>query len=111
MSEPELDHPRIVRLPVLPETHRESINEFLSALADKIAKSLNDHRVAAMTDKSTRTSGYVLWLRHQLATIEWAAALNNSRRKAGTDGRDRHIGHDPRGTDGADAAIRTGEGS
>lgn len=75
------EHPPVVkRMPIFPDTHRASIDEYLTFLRDKIELSLNNHRVLAMQDKSARTTGMVRYLRNQLATLNWAIELNAMRR-------------------------------
>lgn len=75
------DFPIVKRMPTCPEAHRESIAEFLTHIRDKIERSLNDHRVQAMTDKSPRTVGMVKYQRTQLSVINWLLELNAMRRK------------------------------
>lgn len=71
----------VKRMPTCPESHRASIDEFLTHIRDKIERSLNDHRVLAMTDKSPRTVGMVKHLRNQLGTLNHLIYLNHIRRK------------------------------
>lgn len=76
---PELP-PVVKKMPTFPDTHRASIDEYLTFLRDRVERSLNDHRVAAMQDKSARTVGMVRYLRNQLSTLNWAIELNAMRR-------------------------------
>jgi hypothetical protein len=83
MEETTTENPTVKRLPTCPESHRESIDVFLVHMRDKIELALNDHRVAAMRDKSPRLVGMVKYLRSQLACLNWLIQTNAIRRKQG----------------------------
>lgn len=73
----------VKRIPTCPENHRASIAEFLEHFRDRVERSLNDHRVAAMSNKSPSLLGQIRYFRNQLSTINWLAEMNASRRKQG----------------------------
>jgi hypothetical protein len=77
----EVPRPKITRIPTCPESHRESIDEFLIHMRNRIEKSLNDQRVAAMTTRHKSAEGTISYLRYQLSTLNWLIQINQQRRK------------------------------
>lgn len=70
-----------VRLPVVPETHRASIHEFLEHFWNAVDRELNDHRALAFQYRTSAYDGRMAYLRHKKATIEHLIAMNDQRRK------------------------------
>lgn len=81
MSETNETHPRIKQMPTCPENHRESINEFLQYIRNRIELSLNDHRAELMHNKSPQLVGQVNHFRKYIQCINWLISLNDQRRK------------------------------
>jgi len=74
--------PVVKRIPTCPESHRESIDEFLHYMRGRIEKALNDTRIAAMMTRSPQAVTSINYQRSQLSCINWLISINQTRRKA-----------------------------
>lgn len=69
------------RLPLCPESHRESIEEFLKYFYDRTEKALNDYILITRTDRSSSAIGQCEHFRKLKQSLEWLRAMNAARRK------------------------------
>lgn len=76
----------VTKTPIPPATtsQQDAIDAFLRHYLERIEHSCNDHRVIAMTDRTPRLQGIILYQRHQMATLKTLIAANLSRAKRGT---------------------------
>lgn len=81
MSETEKSEPIVKKIPVCPESHRDSIEAFLEHLLTRIDRTVNDHRALAMIDRSDRTIGQLNHFKKYQQCIRWLLSLNETRRK------------------------------
>jgi hypothetical protein len=72
--------PHKKRLPPIPEAHRWAIEEFLDHVCDPLERRLNDLRAKQMTKYGSIDPQTIQYLRHQVSSIRWLAALNRQRR-------------------------------
>lgn len=77
----KLSRAQRARLPAISDHDRQVIRLYLQHMRDRVERSLNDHRVLCMTDRSKRHIGMVSHLRSQLSTISWLIEVNEQRRR------------------------------
>jgi hypothetical protein len=78
---PEAPAERKPRLPVCPETHRESIHEFLTHFDFLFERELNDLKALSMQYRTASYQGQLSYTRNKLATVRALLAYNEQRRK------------------------------
>jgi len=74
---------RKIRLELVPETHRLSIDEFLSHFLDKFEYELNDYKALAVQYRTDAFKNEILWKRQKVSVIKMLQSYNATRRRRG----------------------------
>jgi hypothetical protein len=74
---------RKIRLAPIPETHRLSIDEFLSHFLDKFENELNDYKSLAMQYRTGAYKNEILWKRQKISVLKMLQSYNETRRRRG----------------------------
>jgi hypothetical protein len=74
---------RKIRLELVPETHRLSIDAFLSHFLDKFEIELNDYKSLAMQYRTGAYKNEILWKHQKISVLKMLQSYNETRRRRG----------------------------